>query len=204
MLVDIKQIQKLNLWNKDQIGGFEIAINNINEMDKLGATVDDMVGQGLKAKTVKESNPTIFSWLDLQDINAIIVIGFMILVAGINMISALLVLILERTNMIGILKAIGAKNISIQKIFLYNAAYLIGKGLLLGNIIGLSIALIQRHFGILKLDQATYYVSVIPININLLHVLLLNIGTLLTCLIMLIIPSFIVSKITPVNAIRFS
>jgi lipoprotein-releasing system permease protein len=125
-------------------------------------------------------------------------------VAGINMISALLILILERTNMIGILKALGARNRNIQKIFLYNAAYLIGKGLLWGNIIGIAIALIQQHFGLFKLDQATYYVSVIPININLFQILLLNIGTLLCCLLMLIIPSFIVSKITPVKAIRFS
>jgi lipoprotein-releasing system permease protein len=120
------------------------------------------------------------------------------------MISALLILILERTNMIGILKALGAKNGSIQKIFLYDAAYLIGKGLLWGNIVGISIALIQQRFGIFKLDKVTYYVSVIPIHLDLLTIILLNVGTLLCCLLMLIIPSFIVSKITPVKAIRFS
>jgi lipoprotein-releasing system permease protein len=204
VLVDIRQIQKLNYWTDDQIGGFEIAVNDYKKIESIGRKVNDLIGQGLIAQTVKETNPAVFSWLDLQDVNAIIVISLMILVAGINMISALLVLILERTNMIGILKALGAKNRSIQKIFLYNAAYLIGKGLLWGNIIGISIALIQQRFGIFKLDQKTYYVSVIPININLFHILLLNIGTLLCCLIMLIIPSFIVSKITPVKAIRFS
>lgn len=204
VLVDIRQIQKLNYWNDDQIGGFEIAIKDYKKIDKTGEDVNEIVGQGLVAQTVKEINPAVFSWLDLQDVNAIIVITLMILVAGINMISALLILILERTNMIGILKALGAKNNSIQKIFLYNAAYLIGKGLLWGNIIGIGIALFQQHFGLFKLDQATYYVSVIPININLVYVLLLNIGTLLSCLIMLIIPSFIVSKITPVKAIRYS
>jgi lipoprotein-releasing system permease protein len=128
----------------------------------------------------------------------------MVLVAGINMISALLILILERTNMIGILKALGARNKSIQKIFLINAAYLIGKGLFWGNIIGLSIAFFQYQFGVFKLDQATYYVSVIPIEISWFQILLLNIGTLICCLLMLIIPSFIVSKISPVKAIRFS
>ena len=204
VLVDIRQIQKLNYWNEDQIGGFEIAIKDYKKIDKVGEVVNELVGQGLVEQTVKEVNPTVFSWLDLQDMNAIIVITLMILVAGINMISALLILILERTNMIGILKALGAKNNSIQKIFLYNAAYLIGKGMLWGNILGIGIALFQQYFGLFKLDQATYYVSVIPININLLYVLLLNIGTLMSCLIMLIIPSFIVSKITPVKAIRFN
>lgn len=204
VLVDIKQIQKLNYWNPDQIGGFEIAIKDYKKIDVTGAKVNDLIGQGLIAQTIKEINPTIFSWLDLQDVNAIIVITLMILVAGINMISALLVLILERTNMIGILKALGAKNKNIQKIFLYNATYLIGKGLLLGNSIGIAVALFQKYSGVFKLDQATYYVSVIPININLFHILLLNIGTLLSCLIMLIVPSFIISKITPIKAIRFS
>lgn len=204
VLVDIRQIQKLNYWTDDQIGGFEIAIKDYKKIDETGAEMNDLVGQGLIAQTVKEVNPTVFSWLDLQDVNAIIVITLMILVAGINMISALLILILERTTMIGILKALGATNQSIQKVFLYNAAYLIGKGLFWGNVLGIGIACIQLYFGIFKLDQATYYVSVIPISINLLTIIFLNIGTLLCCLLMLIIPSFIVSKITPVKAIRFS
>jgi lipoprotein-releasing system permease protein len=204
VLVDIQQIQKLNYWNDDQIGGFEIALKDYKNIDKIGAEVNEKVGQALIAQTIKEVNPTIFSWLDLQDMNAIIVITLMILVASINMVSALLILILERTNMIGILKALGAKNSSIQKIFLINATYLIGRGLIWGNFIGISIALIQKHFGVIKLDQATYYVAVVPININILHILLLNAGTLFCCLLMLIIPSFIVTKITPVKAIRFS
>jgi lipoprotein-releasing system permease protein len=204
VLVDIKQIQKLNYWDNDQIGGFEMAINDYKKIDAVGQETNDAVGQGLIAHTVKETNPAVFSWLDTMDINSIIVITLMILVAGINMISALLILILERTNMIGILKALGAKNGSIQKIFLYNAMYLIGKGLLWGNVIGIGIALFQQHFGVFKLDQATYYVSVIPIHISFISVLLLNLGTLFCCLLMLIIPSFIVSKITPVKAIRYS
>jgi lipoprotein-releasing system permease protein len=204
VLIDIRQIQKLNYWNDNQVGGFEIAIKDYKKIDKVGEEVNELVGQGLIAQTIKKTNPTVFSWLDLQDMNAVIVIILMILVAGINMISALLILILERTNMIGILKALGAKNNQVQKIFLYNAAYLIGKGMLWGNFIGLSLALLQKHFGLFKLDQATYYVSVIPINISPLAVVLLNIGTLLCCMLMLIVPSFIVSKITPVKAIRFS
>ncbi len=203
-LVDIRQLQKLNYWGPDQIGGFEMTISNYEQIDQTGKEVNDMIGGDLAAQTIKETNPTIFSWLDLQDMNAIIVITLMILVAGINMISALLILILERTNMIGILKALGSTNQSIQKVFLYNAAYLIGKGLLWGNAIGIGIAFLQQHFGLFKLDEATYYVSVIPIELNWVHIILLNILTLVCCLLMLIVPSFIVSRITPVKAIRFS
>lgn len=204
VLVDIQQLQKLNYWTPEQVGGFELTIHNYNQIDETGERINELIGAGLIAQTIKEMNPTIFSWLDLQDVNAVIVIALMVLVAGINMISALLILILERTNMIGILKALGATNKSIQKVFLYNAGYLIGKGLIWGNIIGISIALIQKYYGLFKLDEATYYVSTIPIQFNLVYILLLNVGTLLCCLLMLILPSFIVSKITPVKAIRFS
>jgi len=203
-LVDIRHIQKLNYWDSDQIAGFEISVIDYHHLDKTVEEINDIIGTGLIAESVKERNQTIFSWLELQDINAIIIIVLMIAVAGINMISALLVLILERTNMIGILKALGATNQSVRKIFMYNAIYLIGKGLLWGNIIGLSIALIQYHFGIIKLDQTAYYVSVIPININLLHVVLLNLGTMISCLLMLLLPSLVISKITPVKAIQYS
>lgn len=203
-LVDIRHIQKLNYWNENQIAGFEVALKDIHKIDEVVAELNNVIGTELIAETVKESNSTIFSWLELQDINAVIVIVLMLLVAGINMISALLVLILERTNMIGILKALGAKNKSIQKIFMINAAYLIGKGLLWGNIIGISVALLQQHFGIFKLDQSAYYVSVIPININILHIVLLNIGTMVCCLIMLLLPTLVISKITPIKAIQYS
>ncbi len=203
-IVDIRHIQKLNYWKDDQIAGFEVAVKDYHHIDKMVEEVNDSIGNGLIAESVKERNQTIFSWLELQDINAIIIIILMVAVAGINMISALLVLILERTNMIGILKALGATNKSVIKIFLFNAAYLIGKGLLWGNVIGLSIALLQYHFGIVKLDQTAYYVSVIPININLWHVLLLNIGTMICCLLMLLLPSLVISKITPVKAIQYS
>ena len=202
--VDIAQIQKLNYWDENQVGGFEIKIDDFHDLDKLGDYVYKSIGTELSSQTVKEANYTIFSWLELQDINALIVIILMLLVAGINMISALLILILERTNMIGILKALGAGNSSIQKIFLYNAAYLIIRGLAFGNIIGLSLCLLQQSFGIITLPQETYYVSVVPIHLNMLHILLLNVGTLLICLLMLTIPSFIISKITPIKAIRFS
>ena len=204
VLVDIGQVQKLNYWEKDQIAGFEITIHDYSQLEALGEEVNVMIGQGLVAQTVKETNPTIFSWLDLMDINAWIILVLMVIVAGINMVSALLILILERTNMIGILKAMGAGNGAIQKIFLYNAAYLIGKGLLWGNLLGIGISLFQYYTGVFTLDAKTYYISQIPINLDILSILLLNIGTLLCCIFMLIVPSFIVSKITPVKAIRYS
>ncbi len=204
VFVDIAQIQKLNYWDADEIGGFEVSIADFNQMDKVTDEIDGFVGNGLTAQSIRQVNETIFSWLDLQDVNALVVIALMILVASINMISALLILILERTNMIGILKSLGSNNKSIQKIFLFNAAYLIGKGLLWGNVIGIGLCLVQQQFGIITLPEETYYVSVVPINISLTQLLLLNLGTLLACLSMLLIPSFIVSKITPIKAIRFS
>jgi lipoprotein-releasing system permease protein len=204
VLVDLRQIQKLNYWNENQVAGIEVQIKNYNKLDEMGMEVNEMAGQGLSAQTVKEINPSIFSWLDLQDVNGVVVITLMLIVGGINMISALLILILERTNMIGILKALGAKNTSIQKIFLYNAIYLIGKGLLWGNILGIGIGLIQKYFGLIKLDPKTYYISVVPVHLDFSFILLLNLGTIICCMLMLIIPSFVVSKITPVKAIRFS
>lgn len=203
VFVDVAQIQKLNYWEKDQVGGIEVILRDYNKIDKVGSYVYDLVGQNLNAQTIKETNSTIFSWLELQDINAVIVIVLMALVAAINMISALLILILERTNMIGILKALGTGNKNIQKVFLYNAAYLVGEGLLWGNIIGIALCLLQKHFGVFTLPKETYYVSVIPIQMNLIYFFLLSLGTFFLCLLMLIIPSFIISKITPVKAIRF-
>lgn len=203
-LIDLRHIQKLNYWDKDQVAGFELTIKDYAKIDEMGLEVNDMVGQNYVAQTIRQIYPTVFSWLDMQDMTAVIVITLMLLVAGINMISTLLILILERTNMIGILKALGAKNTSIQKVFLYNAAYLIGKGLLWGNALAIGIALIQQQFGLFKLDAKTYYLSVIPVQLDAVTILILNAGTFLCCLIMLVVPSFIVSKITPVKAIRFS
>lgn len=203
VFVDIAQVQKLNYWTKDQIGGFEVLVDNYDDIDKTGDVISDIIGPGFNAQTIKRLQQTIFSWLDLQDVNATIVITLMILVAAINMISALLILILERTNMIGTLKSLGASNGSIQKIFLYNGAYLIGKGLLWGNVIGIALCFIQIQSGIFTLPKETYYVSVIPIHISFTYFLLLNIGTMMACMLMLILPSFLISKITPAKAIHF-
>lgn len=204
VFVDIAQVRKLNYWTQNEIGGFEVLIDDYDRIDELGEYVYNNIDTGLNSQTVKESNATIFSWLKLMDWNAVIVIALMVAVAAINMISALLVLILERTNMIGILKALGAANGSIRRVFLYNAAYLIGIGLVLGNIFGLLICWVQHKFGLITLNQETYYISKVPINLDIWMVLLLNLATMGVCVLMLLLPSLIVTRITPVKAIRFS
>jgi lipoprotein-releasing system permease protein len=205
VIVDLGQIRKLNYWSADLVGGYEVLIDDYEKIDEIGQFVFSEVGQGLYSQTIKESNSTIFSWLALMDWNALIVIVLMVAVAAINMLSALLVLILERTNMIGMLKALGCTNNSIVKVFLYVATYLIGVGLVWGNIFGLAICFVQQKYGLISLNQETYYLSKVPINVEWLHVVALNGGTLAVCLIILLLfPSFIVWKITPVKAIRFS
>ncbi len=201
---DIKHIQRINKWKKDEVGGFEVLLEDFDKLDKTGFEIYSNIDSSLNAVTISEKYPAIFEWLALFDTNIAVIIGIMILVSGINMITALLVLILERTQMIGILKALGNNNWSIRKIFLYNAIYLIGKGLFWGNLIGITLLLLQKHFGFIKLDPENYYVSQAPVYLDLKHILILNIGTLVLCLLMLLIPSYIVSKISPAKAIKFS
>lgn len=204
VLADIAHIQKLNGWEKDQIAGIEILLNSYENLDEATYSVNEIVGYEYLAKSIKDVNRQVFSWLDAQDVNAIVVIVLMALVAAINMISALLVLILERTQMIGVLKAIGMKNWSVRKIFLLNASYLIGVGMLLGNMAGIILCLLQKHFHLISLDESAYYLSSVPINLNYLHIALLNTGTFILCLSMLIIPSYIITYITPIKAMKFA
>jgi len=201
---DISHIRKLNNWQNNEVGGFEVMLDDFNDIDKMAETVYNLVGYDLKSQSIKELYPQIFEWLSLHDMNVIIIIALMVIVAGITMISTLLILILEKTNMIGILKAMGSKNKSIRRIFLYNAIYIIGIGLFWGNVVALGLSWIQLEFGIFKLNQESYYVSEVPINFNLLHYFIINTGTLVVCTLMLIIPTFIITKISPVRAIRFS
>jgi len=201
---DMRHIQKINKWEADQVGGFEVLLHDFDQLKQSGNDIYDNIDPKLNAFTIAEKYPAIFEWLDLFDVNIAVIIGIMILVAGINMITALLVLILERAPMVGVLKALGNNNWSIQKIFLYNAAYLIGIGLFWGNLIGLGLLFLQKKFGIITLNPENYYVTQAPVHLNLYHILLLNIGTLLLCMIMLLIPSYIVSKISPVKAIKFN
>lgn len=210
VLADIGHIRKLNDWEKDQVTGFEISIDNFDDIDFMTYQVMEAVGtdidnEGARLSTINiiQKYPQIFDWLNLQDTNVLIILALMLLVAGFNMVSSLLILILERTNMIGILKAVGSNNLNIRKIFLYHSAFLISKGLLWGNLIGIGLALLQQKTGLMKLDEASYYLSTVPINLNISHLLMLNSGTLIITVLMLIIPSHLVARISPVKAIRF-
>jgi lipoprotein-releasing system permease protein len=200
---DMSLISRLNNWNPDEIGGYEIKVADFDQINAAANAIDNLLPSKLKSYTVMDNYPTIFAWLGLLDGNTNVVLVLMIIVAVINMISALLIMILERTSMIGILKAMGANNWVIQKVFLYNAFYLIGLGMLLGNIFGFGIGLLQSHTHFLTLDQESYYMNFVPIQFNVWDMILLNIGTLIVCLLVMIGPSMLVTKITPVKAIRF-
>ena len=201
---DIKEVQRSNKWNENQIGGFEVLIDNFDEIEQKGNEIYAEIGSTLNSNTIVENYSFIFEWIELFDNNVWFIIGIMILVASINMITALLVLILERVQMVGILKALGSDNWSIRKIFLYNAGYLILKGLFWGNIIGIVVLVLQQQFGFITLDPTTYYVSTVPVTINIFAILILNTGTLILCFLMLIIPSVIITKINPVKSIKFA
>ena len=200
---DIRHIQNLNNWGIDSVGGFEITIHNFEDLDALTQMVYEKIDYDLNAQTIKEINPQIFDWLKLQDINVNVIIILMLIVAGINIITALLILILERTKLIGILKAIGQNNWSVRKVFLYNASYLIGKGLFWGNLLGIGLSLLQKYFHLISLNPATYYMNTVPIHLTFSDVLVLNFGAMLSCILMLIIPTYLITKITPIKAIRF-
>jgi lipoprotein-releasing system permease protein len=207
---DIGHIRKLNGWKDDQVSGIEIFINDFDQLDYMTFAVTDAIGYKVvedetkvKVISIREKYVQIFDWLNFQDMNVIIIIVLMLIVAGFNMISGLLILILEKTNMIGVLKALGSDDKTIRRVFLYQAAYLIGKGLLWGNLIGIGIAVLQLKTGILTLDPSSYYIKTVPINLDFLHLLLLNAGTMAVILLMLLIPSQLVSRITPVKAIKY-
>jgi|TARA_B110000503_G_scaffold100198_1_gene149930 lipoprotein-releasing system permease protein len=204
MIGDIREVQKLNKWTENQVGGFEVLLDNFDDIEEKGEEIYREISGALNAKTILDSYPAVFDWIKLFDNNVWFIIGIMILIAGINMITALLVLILERVQMIGILKALGSNNASIRKVFLYNAAYLILRGLFWGNIIGLGIISIQYFFQVITLDPETYYVAIMPVYLSISSILVLNIGTLVLCFLMLILPSYIITKINPSTAIKFA
>lgn len=202
-LADLGLVQDMNGWDSSMAGGFEVSVKDFAQLERLTELVNEQVGFDLRAYSIRQIYQTIFSWLDAQDINAILLIVLIILVCCINMISALLILILERTGMIGILKAVGATNISMQKIFLYNAFYLVGSGFLLGNLVGIGFCVLQQQFGFLSLDPESYFLSQVPIHLDWVFISILDAGALLFCMMMLLLPSLMVTRITPVRAIRF-
>lgn len=202
-IADLRHIQRLNKWEADQIGNFEIFVEDFSDLDEKAKQVYQDIPSLLNATPITQKYYTIFEWIKIFDNNTYGIIAIMIIVAGINMITALLVLILERTSMIGILKALGSSNWTIRKVFLYNASYLVGLGLLWGNAVGLGLLFAQKYFKLFPLNPDTYYVSEAPVYISWDYILFLNIGTFVACLLMLLIPSIIISKISPVKAIRF-
>lgn len=200
---NIRHIQRINKWEDDQIGNFEVFIENYSDIQQKGIEIYQNTPSTFNTQTVTDKYASIFEWINIFDKNIYGIIGIMILVAGINMITALLVLILERTQMIGILKALGSTNWSIRKLFLYNASYLILLGLFWGNILGLGLLFAQKYLKLFPLDPSVYYVTEAPVYISFSYILALNIGTLILCFLMLLVPSYIITKISPVKAIRF-
>ncbi|MGB7786890.1 MAG: FtsX-like permease family protein [Salinimicrobium sp.] len=203
VLSDIRHIQRLNKWGKDEVGNFEVFLDDFGDLEEKGREIYENTGSFLDTRTIKQKYYSIFEWLSLFDFNIALIIGIMILVAGINMITALLVLILERTQMIGILKALGSNDWSVRKIFLYNAGYLILLGLFWGNLIGLGLLYAQKLFKLIPLNPETYYVTEAPVYIGWEYIVAVNVGTLLLCMLMLLLPSYIITRISPVKAMKF-
>ncbi|SMC52295.1 lipoprotein-releasing system permease protein [Pedobacter nyackensis] len=200
---DLNIIRRLNNWKPDEIGGIEIRIKDFAKLKAVSDGIYENMELKLKSESVSEYFPAIFTWLSLLDVNTKVLLVLMMVVGVINMVTALLIMILERTNMIGILKAFGMSDYSVMKIFLYNALYLVGLGLLLGNILGLGLGFLQQYTHIYKLDQSSYYLSYVPVEIHFADVLVLNLATIVICFMVLILPSMLVSRISPLKAIRF-
>ncbi|MET3502535.1 lipoprotein-releasing system permease protein [Mucilaginibacter rubeus] len=196
-------INRLNNWKPNEIGQYELRVSDFEHINEAANALENVLPVKLKEYTIEEDYPTIFEWLNLLDVNSVVMLVLMVAVAVINMISALLIMILERTAMIGMLKAMGASNWAIRKIFLINASYLIGFGLLLGNLLGIGLGYFQMYTHFFQLDQASYYMTFVPVEFNIFDIVVLNIGTLIICLLVLIIPSTLVSRISPVKAIQF-
>ncbi|WP_329805548.1 ABC transporter permease [Flavobacterium facile] len=200
---NIEHLQRINKWQPNQIGAYEIFIDDFSKLDERAQEIYKSIPPTFNSASISEKYFSVFEWLKLFDFNILVILIIMIGVATINMVVALLVLILERTQLIGMLKALGASNWSVRKIFLYNAAHLISRGLLWGNGIAVLLLVLQKKFEIIKLNPESYYVSSAPVDINLLHILLLNVGTILICVLVLLIPSYLITKISPIKALKF-
>jgi lipoprotein-releasing system permease protein len=210
ILGDIKQIQRLNDWQNDEISGFEITVSDFSKTEDIEQKVRNQVinyreenSAILRTSSIRREYPQIFDWLSIIDMNVWVILLLLSVVAGFNMISGLLVLILERSSMIGVLKALGSQNWNIRKVFLYLSVFLTSRGMLWGNIFGISIILIQKFFRVITLNPTTYYVDVVPVNFSVLHLVLLNAASITVTTLMLLVPSYLISKISPDKTIRF-
>ncbi|MEZ5055049.1 MAG: ABC transporter permease [Chitinophagales bacterium] len=203
-LVDIQLLRQLNQWQTDEVAGYEVRLHDMKKMDAFKDSIYyKYIDQKVNAQTMRDINRNIFEWLDLTRVSGYMILAFAFLIAVLNMVTALIILIIDRTNMIGILKSLGASNKSITKVFVYNAAYIILNGLFWGNVMGLGICILQQHFGFIKMNQENYYLSEAPVYFNLLSILLINVGTLLICTFIMLLPTRLISKISPIKAIRF-
>ena len=201
---DIRHIQKMNKWQMDEIGSIEVIIENFDEIDNVTQQLYDETSSALNVLSIKERFPEIFNWIALFDINVLLIIIIMILVGGINMITALLVTVLEKASLIGVLKTLGSSNNSIRSIFLINGTYLISLGMIIGNLISILIIFLQNKTGLINLDPETYYVSELPFDFNFSSILFLNIGVLVLCFLMLILPSLVITKISPSESVKIN
>ena len=210
VMADLRQVRRLNGWEADQVGGLEVLVDDYEHLDEVAENLyfdlmerQDRNGNTFYARSIKELNPMIFNWLEVLDINVVVILVLMLAVAGFTMISGLLIIILERTNMIGMLKALGETNRHIREIFLYVSLFLIGKGMLWGNVIGLLCCWLQSQFQVVKLDPTVYYLEAVPIDLRLGAWFLLNVGTLLISMAMMLGPSYLITRIDPAKSIRF-
>jgi lipoprotein-releasing system permease protein len=204
ILADMAHVQRLNDWDSTQVAGYDVFCTDFGDVVAQADAVDLLLPYDHFAQTIRELQPQMFDWLDLQDVNVLVIIILMLFVAGFNMISALLIMILERVNMIGLLKTMGMTNGAIRNIFLYQGIYLSAVGLFWGNVIGIGACLLQMQTGMVTLPEESYYMSVVPINLDVLHLVLLNLGSLLISCLMLVGPSFMVARISPLRAVRYS
>ncbi len=203
-IVDLRKVQELLEWEADEVGGFEISVQHLNDMEPIASHIyNEILPNELYCESIRTKYPAIFDWLALQDINEVVILVLMLVVGLINMVTALMILILERTNMIGILKSLGQMDWSIRQLFLYNAAYIILLGLFFGNLVGIGFCLIQSKYGLIKLSEENYYLSEAPIDLSIFNILGLNMIALTVILLFLTIPSWLVTRINPVKAIRF-
>lgn len=207
---DLYTVEKLNGWDEGQVSGAEIRVKDFNKVDEVEQyfikhvnRTEDPYGETYSSQTIREINPQIFSWLDLLDLNVLIIIILMIVVASVTMISGLLIIILECTNMIGVMKAMGSRNGTIRRIFLWFSAFVIGRGLIIGNLVACGLIFVQRQFGVFKLDPAVYYINAVPVEIDIPLFLALNAFTFIVCVLMLIAPSYLISRISPTKSIRY-
>lgn len=210
VITNLQILQRLNGWDKDQYSGIELTIKDFEQLDYVKqniffkmSIIYDKQGHSYFTKSIRDMNPGIFSWLELLDMNTIIIIVLMLIVSGVTMISGLLIIILEHANLIGILKSMGIRNSRIRRIFLYFASFIILKGMFWGNLIGVGLCFLQKQYGFVKLDASTYYLSQVPIELNIWYLLVINIGTLIISMVMIVGPSYMIARISPAKSIKF-